>query len=251
MIEIKRNLQKNGWVKVKNVFTRNETDEIVSLVNQLAIKQTLDEEEPVLIDVSEEGKLTPRKLAEPFYLSPRFRQFLFSRQIAQLINPIIGPDADLLFDHVFMKPPLCGAQKHWHQDGFYFDITPPEKGITVWIALCDAHEENGCLRYIPGSHKTGLRPHKQPENNPALAQIGKDDIDVEESVSVPAKRGDVILHHYHTLHSSGENQSSDSRIAYATHWLGKNSTGTGASWFKSYPLREEYWRLIREESLRL
>ena len=150
-----------------------------------------------------------------------------------------------------MKPPLYGAQKHWHQDGFYFDITPPEKGITVWIALCDAHKENGCLRYIPGSHKLGLLPHHQPDNNPALAQVTNDCIEVEKSVDVPAQRGDVIMHHFHTVHSSGQNRSTDSRIAYAAHWLGKECTGTGASWSKSYPLRAEYNRLIKVESLRI
>lgn len=251
MTDIRVSLRKNGWAKVNSVFTRDETDELASLANHLAKKQALHADKPVLIDESETGKFSQRKLAEPFFQSPRFRQTLFSQKIAQLINPIVGPGADLLFDHVFMKPSLFGAKKHWHQDGYYYDISPPENGITVWIALCNAHEENGCLRYIQGSHKLGLLPHTQPGGNPALVQVSLENVDLEKSVAVPANRGDVILHHYHALHGSGPNLSSESRIAYASHWLGKDSTGAGASWHKTYPLREQYWQLIKTESLKL
>jgi hypothetical protein len=45
------------------------------------------------------------------------------------------------------------------QDGFYFHIKP-NKAVTMWMALDAADEENGCLVYTTGSHKTGIRPHQ-------------------------------------------------------------------------------------------
>lgn len=101
------------------------------------------------------------------------------------------------------------------------------------------------------SHKQGLLPHTQPDDNPALPQANSENLNTDDAVTVPAKRGDVILHHYHALHSSGPNHSPNSRIAYATHWLAKLEGGAGASWYKRYPLREEYNRLIEEEQLAL
>jgi len=251
MNEIQRQLQADGWARVDSVFTGDQVDDMADLAHRLAVMQALDGDEPELVDTSEAGKVVPRKLAEPFFLSSRFRQFLFSRDIAELIAPIIGPGADLVFDHIFMKPPLFGAGKHWHQDAFYFDVDPPEGGVTVWVALTDAHERNGCLRYLPGSHKNGLLHHELPDNNPALAQADTGNLDLQNAVAVPARRGDVILHSYRTLHSSGPNRSGDGRVGYASHWVGRGVNGAGVSWYKRYPVRDDYHRLVGEEALRI
>ena len=46
----------------------------------------------------------------------------------------------------------------WHQDYSYWTRTKPIAHLTCWIALDDASEENGCLHYIPGSHRWPLLP---------------------------------------------------------------------------------------------
>lgn len=40
-----------------------------------------------------------------------------------------------------------------HQDATFLH-TDPMKLFGIWIALEDAKEENGCLYFIPGSHKS-------------------------------------------------------------------------------------------------
>lgn len=43
-----------------------------------------------------------------------------------------------------------------HQDGSYL-FNEPLQIMGVWIALEDATIENGCLWFIPGSHKSKLK----------------------------------------------------------------------------------------------
>src|SRR5688572_8063353 len=61
-------------------------------------------------------------------------------------------------DQLFYKPAKKGGVVAWHQDYSYWTRTKPVAHLTCWCALDDATVENGCLQYIPGSHKWGLLP---------------------------------------------------------------------------------------------
>ena len=47
----------------------------------------------------------------------------------------------------------------WHQDDGYTPVAPSPY-LTLWLALNDATEDNGCIWVLPGSHKCGLVEHK-------------------------------------------------------------------------------------------
>jgi len=59
---------------------------------------------------------------------------------------------------MFGKAPLVGDVTQPHQDGNYWMLIPNE-GLTIWLALDVVEEENGCLRYIPGSQRKPMRKH--------------------------------------------------------------------------------------------
>ena len=85
--------------------------------------------------------------------------------ILDMAEQLIGPDIALWNMSFFAKPALNGKKTPYHQDGEYWPIRPLAT-CTVWIAVDDATVENGCLRFIPGSHKDKrLMAHEQ-KNNP-------------------------------------------------------------------------------------
>jgi ectoine hydroxylase-related dioxygenase (phytanoyl-CoA dioxygenase family) len=57
-----------------------------------------------------------------------------------------------LFSFVFIFIFTMNILVSPHQDGTYL-FNEPLKIMGVWIALEDATLENGCLWFIPGSHK--------------------------------------------------------------------------------------------------
>lgn len=126
-------------------------------------------------------------------------------------------------DQLFYKPPKKGGVVAWHQDYSYWTRTKPVAHITCWCALDDATAENGCLQYIPGSHKWGLLP------KPVIAG---DFEGIRNSLSIqqkqqfaypalaPVKAGEAIFHHSLTLHGSGENKSSHPRRAFVINAFG-------------------------------
>ena len=54
-------------------------------------------------------------------------------------------------DQALVKGPYANPTA-FHLDVPYWSFTSAD-AITIWVALDDATLENGCLYYVPGSHK--------------------------------------------------------------------------------------------------
>src|SRR5262249_39626466 len=104
-----------------------------------------------------------------------------------------------------------GSAKVYHQDEDSWPYIVPQDNITCWIALDDATIENGCLRYLRGSHKLGLiRQQYVPQ------LLTEDVLATEVPVEVPAGR--CVFHHCLALHASGANTTSRRRRGWALHY---------------------------------
>ncbi|MBC7946899.1 MAG: phytanoyl-CoA dioxygenase family protein [Chitinophagaceae bacterium] len=120
-------------------------------------------------------------------------------------------------DQLFWKPAKQGGVVAWHQDYSYWTRTKPVAHITCWCALDDSTIENGCLQYIPGSHRWGLLP--KPVIAGDLQGIRNDlTADQQKQFDHPqfaeVKAGEAIFHHSLTLHGSGTNTSPRPRRAF-------------------------------------
>lgn len=70
------------------------------------------------------------------------------------------------YDQILAKRPLSeDAVFAWHQDMAYWPpFTSDLSAATCWLAVSDSTEENGCMRFLPGSQKeTQLRKHAPGE----------------------------------------------------------------------------------------
>jgi ectoine hydroxylase-related dioxygenase (phytanoyl-CoA dioxygenase family) len=120
-------------------------------------------------------------------------------------------------DQIFWKPPRHGGVVAWHQDYSYWTRTRPVSHLTCWCALDDSTRENGCLQYIPGSHKWGLLPKPviAGELQGILDFLNKDQKkQFEHPQFAEVRAGEAIFHHSLTLHGSGANVSSKPRRAF-------------------------------------
>src|SRR5262249_3890339 len=64
-------------------------------------------------------------------------------------------------------------EKPWHQDNAYFDWTPLDGVLGVWIALDPATVENGCMQIAPGSHNAGPTPHYHVRDCQLVDQVSR------------------------------------------------------------------------------
>ena len=107
----------------------------------------------------------------------------------------------------FNKPPGTNHVTPPHQDNYYFCLTPPSV-LTIWLALDDVDAENGCLRYVAGSHKCGFRTHAKSKIlgfSQGITDYTADDF-VRE-VAVTLRAGDAVAHHGMAIHRADANLS--------------------------------------------
>ncbi len=148
-----------------------------------------------------------------------YRKLLYHEPLLDIAESLIGSDIQLFHDQALYKPAFHGGEVHWHQDNAYWQCDPPNL-VSIWIALDNADEENGCMNVIPGSYIEGLAAHGRAKsekgNLPALLQV---DADVDRAVPVPVEAGSAMVHHCMTLHQTNPNRSSRDRRAMVIHYM--------------------------------
>ena len=241
-----RIFQERGWLVVEDVYGPEKADAVARLAVETADSMEVEESmEGYLLDRSESGETAPRKIDSPYLRNPLFRDFALDGRLRDILLRLTGEQPLLKSDQLFMKPPRFGSEKPYHQDNFYFRCTPGGHVITAWIALDDVDEENGCLRYISGSHKKGIIDHVEVPGQPYNLAPPDDLIDWEREASAPVHKGGVVFHHSETLHSSRRNTSDRWRRGYATHWVTSSVTSDTDNLDGAYFRSDDYAEHVR------
>jgi ectoine hydroxylase-related dioxygenase (phytanoyl-CoA dioxygenase family) len=119
-------------------------------------------------------------------------------------------------DQLFCKPAHHGGVVAWHQDYSYWTRTLPMQHLTCWCALDDATTENGCLYYVPGSHRWGLldKPELAGNMEGLTDYLTEEQKEEFKPVPIELKKGYATFHHPLMVHGSYENKSNRSRRAF-------------------------------------
>ncbi|MCC7264445.1 MAG: phytanoyl-CoA dioxygenase family protein [Candidatus Latescibacteria bacterium] len=229
-----------GWAVVEGVFSPQETEALAQIALTVAEGELVTDQSAFAADHAADGQIAPRKIAAPFTKHPAFCAFSLDPRLTGLVAGLLGQPALLATDQIFMKPPRFGSAKPYHQDNFYFRLTPPDQALTAWIALDDVDEQNGCLRYIAGSHRGPILPHTPVPGEPYNLVPDPALIDLHLEVLAPVGKGGVIFHHSQVLHTSHRNESNRWRRGYATHWVTAQVTSANTTLDYAYYLREDY-----------
>jgi hypothetical protein len=155
------------------------------------------------------------QLLSPSKYDPALAGTLFRANALALARHLLGPRAELVFEHAMLKPVGAATPTPWHQDQAFYRAMTRYRSLTVWMPLQDTPDEAGCLRFIRGSHRTQLLRHRSIGDDPR--KHGLEAIDVNETGTVicPLPAGGATVHHYLTLHSAGPNLVGQPRLAYA------------------------------------
>ncbi len=152
-----------------------------------------------------------------------FNEYARHQKILDVVQSLIGPNIKIYVDQTLCKPPRVGSAKPPHQDSAYWTQIDPPNLVICWMALDDATEENGCMRFIPGSHKLGVIEHKRLED----FRIEDHKIDYASEVAVPLRAGGCSFHHSLVMHRTDANRSSDQRIGLTVAYMSAESKYIG------------------------
>ncbi len=150
-------------------------------------------------------------------ITPGFHDVLWNPAFLMAAHQLLE-DRPVRFwhDQLFSKPAKHGGVVAWHQDYSYWTRTIAMQHLTCWTGLDDASFENGCLQYIPKSHKWGLlnAPELAGDMNGIMEYLTEQQKTEFKPVPIELKKGFATFHHPLMVHGSYENKSEQSRRAF-------------------------------------
>lgn len=149
-------------------------------------------------------------------VDPLFHDILWAPAYRMAAYQLIGKGYRLFHDQLFSKPARHGGLVAWHQDFSYWTWTSPMHHLTTWIGLDDVTTENGCMYYVPGSHRWGLleKTGLAGDMDSVRQVLSVEQInDFDNKIPVEMKAGCASFHHPLLMHGSYENKSDRSRRA--------------------------------------
>ena len=168
-------------------------------------------------------------------LDPAFTRFARLPVFGEMLRDL-GYAAPVLWQSMYIfKQPRIGGEVRWHQDASYL-ITDPANVTGLWIAMEDAHTDNGCLWVQPGGHKSPLREIYEVAPGSSSGELKPlDDTpwpSLDEAVAVEVAAGSVIVFNDYLPHYSSHNHSARSRQALTMHVSEMSANWSAKNWLQ-------------------
>ncbi|MCG8355229.1 MAG: phytanoyl-CoA dioxygenase family protein [Kiloniellales bacterium] len=168
---------------------------------------------------AEQGPMHYR--VKPYLFFTSADEIARNARLLDAVGSLLGPDI-LLWDSAYViKEPHSGGHVTWHQDLTYWGLSADEV-VTAWVALSPVTPENGCMRFIPGSHENGRLDHRDTHAADNILHRGQEiaiAADEERAVDIPLAPGQASLHHGWVVHGSAPNGSDERRIGLTLQYL--------------------------------
>jgi ectoine hydroxylase-related dioxygenase (phytanoyl-CoA dioxygenase family) len=173
-------------------------------------------------DVAQEDLANPHMI--PPTVGPEVNPFMQAARhgpVLDMVEQALGPDLVLWITRILCKPAEKGREVPWHQDGEYWPMRPLGT-CSAWIAIDPVSTANGCMRFIPGSHrqKELYRHHKTTRDNLVLnLELDQDQFNEADAVNVELEPGQMSLHDVRLIHGSLANTSGQRRAALIMRYM--------------------------------
>ncbi|MBM3261994.1 MAG: phytanoyl-CoA dioxygenase family protein [candidate division Zixibacteria bacterium] len=209
----------NGFLSIDRITTDEEIERIRSTYDEMFARRAGREEgmEFDLAGTDEEDVVaTLPQILDPLRYAPALKNTLYEANALAVSKRLLGPEAVFQGSHAILKPAHYGSETPWHQDEAYWSPDFDYNALGVWMPLQDATIENGCMQFIPGSHRLDILPHHHVGYNPKIHALEVDDgaADLSGAVACPLFPAGATFHFSRTLHYAGPNRTETPRRAF-------------------------------------
>ena len=139
-------------------------------------------------------------------------------RILAAVSSLLGPNLLIRNGDVFMKQPGARRRISWHVDSTAH-IDEARYMVTAWLAMSESSLTNGCMQFIPGSHRRPLPARNKDKHS---LTIEGDDLDALKHAPTHdnlMRPGQLSIHCFRTLHRSGRNKTQNRRFGYITRFI--------------------------------
>jgi phytanoyl-CoA hydroxylase len=215
--------RENGYVQLHNVLTPEELADARAAMDALI--------------ASKEHK---EHAADPNYarifvqmvnlwrVDEGIRRLTLNRKLGEIARRLAGaPRMRIWHDHALVKMPGDSRMTPWHQDLVYWPMNE-DGALSCWMALDDVDENNGCMQFVPGSHKLGrLDPINLVNPQDIFALPEAKGVSMEAARPMPMKAGSCTFHDGRTFHFATANRTDRPRRAMVIIYMADGTTYNG------------------------
>ncbi len=206
----------HGWVTIPQFFTPVEVRALQKAVTDLQAQGRLRN-----VATTGDGA-TPDQGRQNLQLCPcgphhrLLRALPWHPPVVAAVQSLLGPDAAQELDQIFLKPAGSGTGTGWHTDNAYFRCTDIASGTGMWIAIHDAHRENGCMRILDRSHLHTWQHRRDGDSDHHITCA--DAVDEGNAIPIELRAGGVLFFNYGIAHATGPNRTDRDRAGLAYHF---------------------------------
>lgn len=211
---------RHGYIKPLEIYSNSEIKEIRDYFDRL-LEQT----------IAEGGDSYSISTAHMKYAG--VYDMLTNSKLVDYVSDILGDDVIAWGSHFFCKMPGDGKSVAWHQDASYWPLSP-SKAITVWLAIDDADQSNGCMKFVAGSQVNGhLTYRKNDDSSDSVLNQTVENAEQygSEVVFDELTAGQASLHNDLLLHGSDANNSNRRRCGLTLRYAAAE-VRAGMGWNK-------------------
>jgi len=225
--------QEHGWLRIPQVFNKQQIDamdvELESLIQNWASNEAgwTGPWRKVYMDAETEKKSKLIALHDLQLYSQAWCKAVNNDRLCDAMADILGPNVELHHSTLHAKPPETGHPFPMHQDWAFYQHDDG-RYVDVLVHLDDTDDSNGCIRFLDGSHKFGSLEHitRSPEG-PCTPHLPTHKFKLDDTVPVPAKRGDVVIFQINTIHGSHINKTNKIRRLVRVGYRNPENVQTG------------------------
>jgi Phytanoyl-CoA dioxygenase (PhyH) len=214
----------NGYLAIDRVTTDAELDWLRSVYDELISRPRTGFPDKVFDLVRPYGVTDEPKVGQllfPEQLVPAIRRTAMwnnaNRIAARLLR--VAQATVENWGHLIFKTPYSAQATPWHQDEAYWSVDLAYHAVGSWLAVDAATIDNGCLWFLPGSHRGEVLRHRHLGDDPAVHVLELDEPwDTRAGVPVPLAAGGMTFHHARTMHYAGPNVTGHIRRAWANEY---------------------------------
>lgn len=215
--------RENGFVQINNVLTESELDEL-----GLYLDEVMSIEEGTASKSNSAYARVLNQKVNTWKSHAGMCKFAFHSRFADMARQLTGVNGIRFYhDHALWKNAKDSKETPWHQD---FPKWPMNESgaLSIWIALEDVNENNGCMKFIPKSHKlNNIKNIRLTESEDIFEYAKGTGITKEQEVCVPLKAGSCTFHDGLTFHYAHHNMADKPRKAYSIIYYPEGTTYNG------------------------
>lgn len=202
-----------GYLHIPQVFSPAEIDTLSDDLDRLVQEWAFTSPgwtgpwRQAYMDPETEQKSKLTALHDLHFYSSAWCRAVTQPRLTEAVSDLLGPDVELHHSTLHIKPPQTGHPFPLHQDYPFYEHQDG-RYVDVLVHLDDTFHENGEIRFLAGSHKLGKLQHvTETAGVPCSPHLPTAEYHLEDTVPVPARRGDVVCFHVYTVHGSYINQT--------------------------------------------